>query len=213
LDTDGLRRLVSSISRFLGDADPYAGDGTGDGDLLRVTSSRTLGGVWLLDGLWKQLGIDTALREILGPRRFTTDVERVLFALVANRALDPGSKLAATEWVAADAAINGLEAMSDDQAYRAMDLLIEADATAKVQEAVFFSVANLLNLEVDVLLFDTTSTYFETDPDVGADGEPGFRRYGHSKDHRPDLPQVTIAPGRDEGGHPGSGLVLAREHQ
>ena len=192
LDTDGLRRLVSSIARFLGDGDPYAGDRHGDPGLLRVTGSRALGGVWLLDGLWKQLGIDTALRAILGPRRFTTDVERVLFALVANRALDPGSKLAATEWVAADAAISGLDAMSDDQAYRAMDLLVEADATAKVQEAVFFSVANLLNLEVDVLLFDTTSTYFETDPDVTADGEPGFRRYGHSKDHRPDLPQVII---------------------
>jgi len=75
--------------------------------------------------------------------------------------------------------------MSDDQAYRAMDLLVEADATANVGEAVLFSVANLLNLEVDVLLFDTTSTYFETDPDVEADGTPVFRRYGHPKDHRP----------------------------
>ena len=193
LDTDGLRRLVSSISRYLGDTDPYAGNGRGDVDLLRVTSSRSLGGVWLLDGLWHQLGIDAALRTLLGPRRFTTDVERVLFALVANRALDPGSKLAATEWVSRDVAITGLDAMSDDQAYRAMDLLVEADATAQVQEAVFFSVANLLNLEVDVLLFDTTSTYFERDTaDVADDGEVGFRRYGHSKDHRPDLPQVII---------------------
>ena len=93
LDTDGLRRLVS-ISRYLGDppiarpAHPCEGRGS---------SSRSRG-VWLLDGLWHQLGIDTALRTLLGPRRFTTDVERVLFALVANRALDPGSKLAATEW-------------------------------------------------------------------------------------------------------------------
>ena len=91
-----------------------------------------------------------------------------------GRALDPRYKLAATEWVAADAAISGLDVISDDQAYRAMDPLVEADATAKVQEAMFFSVANLLNLEVDVLLFDTTSTYFETDPDVTANGEPGF---------------------------------------
>ena len=193
LDTDGLRRLVSSISRYLGDTDPYAGNGRADVDLLRVTSSRSLGGVWLLDGLWHQLGIDSALRTLLGPRRFTTDVERVLFALVANRALDPGSKLAATEWVSRDVAISGLDAMTDDQAYRAMDLLVEADATAQVQEAVFFSVANLLNLEVDVLLFDTTSTYFERDTaDVADDGSAGFRRYGHSKDHRPDLPQVII---------------------
>jgi hypothetical protein len=174
LDTEGLRRLVSSISRYLGDADPYAGGRRDESDLLRVTSSRALGGIWLLDGLWHQLGIDVALRQILGPRRFSTDVERVLFALVANRALDPGSKLAATEWVAGDVAIAGLEAMSDDQAYRAMDLLVEADTTAHVQEAVFFSVANLLNLEVDVLLFDTTSTYFDvTPPTRGRWGNPG----------------------------------------
>lgn len=101
--------------------------------------------------------VDAALREVLGARRFTTDVERVLFALVANRALDPASKLAAAQWATHDVAIPGLPVMDEDQAYRAMDLLIEADATAKVQEAVFFAVANLLNLEVDVLLFDTTS--------------------------------------------------------
>jgi hypothetical protein len=51
-------------------------------------------------------------------------VERVLFALVANRALDPGSKLAATEWVSRDVAISGLDAMTDDQAYRAMGIAV-----------------------------------------------------------------------------------------
>jgi transposase len=88
-----------------------------------------------------------------------------------------------------------LDEMDEDQAYRAMDLLVEADAQAEVQEAVFFAVADLLNLEVDLLFFDTTSTYFEADtedPDDD-DGEGGgFRRYGHSKDHRPDLPQIII---------------------
>ena len=56
LDTDGLRRLVSSISRYLGDSDPYDGQGGDDPGALRVSSSRSLGGVWLLDGLWHQLG-------------------------------------------------------------------------------------------------------------------------------------------------------------
>ena len=70
--------------------------------------------------------------------RFTTDVERVLFALVANRAIDPASKLAAAEWASNDVAISGFDVMDDDQAYRAMDLLVAADAQAQVQEAVFF---------------------------------------------------------------------------
>lgn len=193
LDHDGVRRLVSSLARHLGDPDPYAEHTRPGDEAMRITSSRSLGGAWLLDGLWHQLGIDTALRQLLGPRRFTTDVERVLFALVANRALEPCSKLAATEWAERDVAIPGLDGFSDDQAYRAMDLLVEADAQAQVQEAVFFATANLLNLTVDVLLFDTTSTYFETDtPDVDENGEPGFRRYGHSKDHRSDLPQIVI---------------------
>jgi transposase len=80
--------------------------------------------------------------------------------------------------------------MDEDQAYRAMDLLVEADAQAEVQEAVFFAVANLLNLEVDLLFFDTTSTYFERDTEES--GEDAFRLYGYSKDHRPDLPQIVI---------------------
>jgi hypothetical protein len=67
-----------------------------------------MGAAHLLDTLWRALGVDTALRKVLGPRRFGTDVERVLFALVANRAIDPASKLAAAEWVTWDVAIPGL---------------------------------------------------------------------------------------------------------
>src|SRR3954454_24405819 len=192
LDLDGLRRLAASIARFTD------GDGgaplPGSAGEFEVTGARPLGGAWLLDALWKQLGVDRALRGVLGARRFSTDVERVLFALVANRALDPCSKLAAAEWASQDAHIPGLEAMDDDQAYRAMDLLVEADAQAKVQEAVFFATADLLTLEVDLLFFDTTSTYFEREaPDpAGENGTPAVRAYGHSKDHRPDLPQVVI---------------------
>jgi hypothetical protein len=188
LDMEGLRRLVGSISRYLDGAGalPPAGPEAA----LQVESSRTLGAVWLLEGLWQRLGVADALRGVLGGRRFTTAVERVLFALVANRSVDPMSKLSAAEWASCDAAIPGLAGMDDDQAYRAMDLLADADTQARVQEAVFFAAAHLLNLEVDLLFFDTTSTFFQRDTeDEGADG---FRRFGHSKDHRPDLPQVVI---------------------
>jgi hypothetical protein len=191
LDMEGLRRLVGSISRYLdgtGTLPPTAA--AGQDQALAVESSRTLGAVWLLDGLWQRLGVAEALGGVLGGRRFTTDVERVLFALVANRAVDPMSKLSAAEWASHDAAIPRLAGMDDDQAYRAMDLLVAADAQARVQEAVFFAAAHLLNLEVDLLFFDTTSTFFERDTEEGGPG--AFRVYGHSKDHRPDLPQIVI---------------------
>src|SRR5919106_6880310 len=170
LEIEGLRRLAASITRFT-DGDGGGAPLPGAPGEFDVTGSRPLGGVWLLDGLWRALGVDRALAGVLGPRRFTTDVERVLFALVANRALDPCSKLAAAEWASRDVALPGLEAMDEDQAYRAMDLLVDADAQAEVQQAVFFAVADLLNLEVDLLFFDTTSTYFEADSE---EAEGGF---------------------------------------
>ena len=193
LDVEGLRRLARSIRRY---TDPGAEDGgrIEPADGLEVVGSRPLGGAWLLDALWRRLGVAEALRGVLGARRFTTDVERVLFALVANRALAPCSKLAAAEWASQDVAIPGLESMDDDQAYRALDLLVEADSEARVQEAVFFACADLLNLEVDLLFFDTTSSYFEAEPDSdeGESDRLPFRALGHSKDHRPDLPQIVI---------------------
>jgi transposase len=200
LDVDGLRRLADSINRHFGGHDGLgdaaeAGLATGAAP-MEVLDSRPIGASWLLDGLWRGLRIDASLRSIADGRRFTTDVERVVFALVANRAIAPMSKLSAAEWVSEDVVIPGLSGMDEDQAYRAMDLLVEADAQARVQEAVFFAVANLLNLEVDLLFFDTTSTYFERDDEEGTDAEDGatqgFRRYGKSKDHRDDLPQIVI---------------------
>jgi transposase len=201
LDVAGLRRLADSINKHFGDGGELsdateAGLATGTAP-IEVADSRPIGAAWLLDGLWKQLEIDRSLREVLGRRRFTTDVERVLFALVANRAIEPMSKLSAAEWASEDVVIPGLAAMDDDQAYRAMDLLVEADVQGEVQQAVFFAVADLLNLEVDLLFFDTTSTYFERDePDGQGEGEDegvaGFRAWGKSKDHRDDLPQIVI---------------------
>jgi Transposase DDE domain len=207
LDVDGLLRLAASIRKHFGDGD---GDGGGLTDgaeagvaagaaPMEVTDARPIGTTWLLDALWTRLEIGTSIKRIADGRRFTTAVERVLFALVANRAIAPMSKLSAAEWATEDVAIPGLAGMDDDQAYRAMDLLVEADTQGKVQEAVFFAVAHLLNLEVDVLFFDTTSTYFERDDedepgdgDGDGAGREGFRRYGKSKDHRDDLPQIVI---------------------
>ena len=117
--------------------------------------------------------------------------------MVANRALEPLSKLAASKWVSERAWIDGLPELDEDSCYRAMDWLLEVED--ELAEQVYFETADLLNLEVDLLFFDTTSTYFEREePEqdvVDEQGKvvgPAFRVRGHSKDHRPDLPQVVI---------------------
>ena len=73
-----------------------------------------------------------------------------------------------------------------------MDWLLQVEA--QLAEQVCWSVATLLDLEVDLLFLGTTSPCLETDePDPPSDGAPkGFRARGHPKDHRPDLPQVVI---------------------
>jgi hypothetical protein len=206
LDRAAVQRLVAALSRLLSPEQALAAAGPAG---LSFTESRPLGGAFALDGLWRRLGIDTAIRSLLARRRVDeAQTERVLFALVANRALAPSSKLAAAGWIAADVAIDGLDAVSEDACYRAMDALLDVeDALAK---RVYDAVADLLNLEVDLLFFDTTSTYFQTDepdapvardergrvldPEAGSGEAPvaGFRSYGKSKDHRDDLPQVVI---------------------
>jgi hypothetical protein len=111
------------------------------------------------------------MTHILASTRRSPFTERVLFALVANRALDASSKLAASHWVGPSAHVDGLPACSDDACYRAMDWLHQVQHS--VERKVFDQVATLLNLEVDLLFFDATSTYFEIDePDepIARDG-------------------------------------------
>jgi hypothetical protein len=159
VDREGLARLVSSISRFL---TPEQAAAAAAGGEVEIVDSRRLGGAWTLDRLWERLGVGAAIRRVAAGRRLDGEqVERVVFALVAQRALEPGSKLAATRWVAERVAIDGCPQFSDDQAYRAMDFLL--DALEEIASEIFSAVAHLLNLDLDIVFVDTTSTYWETE--------------------------------------------------
>jgi hypothetical protein len=208
LDKDAVRRLVASLARLLDPADALAA--TTDGELV-FSESRPYGGAYVLDALWNRLGIGSILSGLRasgrGHPRDAAATERVLFGLVANRALAPSSKLAAAEWMSRDVHIDGVADVSDDACYRAMDWL--HTVRAELEKQVYVQVADLLDLEVDLLFFDTTSTYFELeDADEeaarnwrgerasGGDADPdktaGFRTHGKSKDSRDDLPQIVI---------------------
>jgi hypothetical protein len=208
LDRAAVERLAGSLGRLLG-REP-----AGAAPELAYAGSVAFGGTYLLDQLWRRLGIGQAMTAMLGGTRRDAGTERVLFALVANRALDPSSKLAAAHWAGRKAHVDGLPATTDDACYRAMDWLHEVRRALERQ--VFSQVAAALDLEVDLLFFDTTSTYFELDEEDepvprDEDGSPvpggeagedkadeegpaaaGFRVLGKSKDHRDDLPQIVI---------------------
>ena len=205
VDREALARLVRSISRFL---DPGAAVAATTSGEVSLRDSRSMGSPWLADRLWERLAIGQAILAQAGGRRLEAQaVERAIFAMVTNRlSVKPLSKLAGCAWVAERAFIEGLAEVSDEACYRAMDFLHAA--LPELQERVFFQVATLLDLEVDLLFFDTTSTYWESErlPDelqedeVELDDdeerplfEQGRRRYSkNSKDHRPDLPQVVV---------------------
>ena len=214
VDREALRRLVASISRVL---EPAAAVAAGPGLEVEIVDARRCGGAYVLDALFARLGISAALRQAAQGRRLdAAAVERVCFALVAQRALEPGSKLAATRWAAERVAVEHCPPFDADAAYAAMDFL--AGALPEIAEGVFATTANLLNLACDVIFVDSSSTYFETDmadaevelagalgeaevkaaaAAAGAEGdgpsEAATRRFSrHSKDKRPDLPQVVI---------------------
>ena len=203
---------------------------------LAVTGSRPAGGIHALDQLWRRLGLQDAVRATLAGRRLSPETERAQFALVANRALAASSKLAAADWISGDVHVDGLPETSDDACYRAMDHLPEIEPGLAGQAC--YQLTDLLNLEVDLLFFDTASAYFETeqeDADVPRDergervpagskeeaDQGGFRALGKPRDSRDDLPQVIAGMAVTRDGIPvrvwswpgdtgDSGLIRAR---
>jgi transposase len=160
---------------------------------LRLERPRQWGACWLALRLWQSLGLDAFWGERLAPTRKGTRFDQVLLVLVAYRLLSPGSewrlhrhwfeRSALGDLLGADAALADIHTL-----YACHDRLLEH------KQAVFDHLVgrwrDLFNASFDVLLYDLTSTYFESDPP--ADDEDK-RRYGYSRDHRPDCVQVVIA--------------------
>ncbi len=194
LDVEAIKRLVNSLCRFLSPEDALQLQGKGRGENpFKFINSYPAGGAYLLRALWDRIKLRQCLNEALKDRSLTAPIEEALFALVANRALAPSSKLAVEEWASMDVYLGNQDPIEVQHLYRGMDLLLEHQDS--VQKEVFWSTATLLNLTVDLVFFDTTNTYFEID-------EPGpseLKAFGKSKHKRDDLPQVTI------------GLAMTRE--
>jgi hypothetical protein len=170
---------------------------------------RRIGPALVFERLWAETGCRDVIEELARPRQHDFALERAIFLTVLHRLMGGGSDLAADRW-RADYRIAGVEALGLHHLYRAMAWLGEelpeneqhartphAPRCAKdlVEERLFAHRRDLFS-RLDLVFMDTTSLYFE-----GGGGQT-LGRHGHSKDHRPDLPQMILAVLVDGDGRP-----------
>lgn len=160
---------------------------------FRLERPRQWGACWLFLRLWHQLKLDEFWRERLPASREGTAWYEILVVLAAYRLIDPGSEWRLhREWFSqsamADLLAGDFALAAKDNLYRCLDRLVEH------KEALFGFLRerwkDLFGAAFDVLLYDLTSTYFESDPPLD---EQDKRRFGYSRDKRPDCVQVVIA--------------------
>jgi hypothetical protein len=214
VDGEKLRRLAASILRvFGGDVAQVAAAEPG---VLRVRDAWPYGGVYVLERLWIELGIDGVIREHAKSKRTAAPFERALFAMVANRALSPYSKLYCWEqWLREEVFLPSTRALDLHHMYFAMDFL--EDHKEEIEKAIYFKMADLLNADVDVIFYDTTSLHFEVDEEdaaklhrKGREYEP-LRKRGHSKNGRGDAPQIVVGLAVTRDGLPVRSWVFSGE--
>ncbi len=196
-----LRRLARSILRRVSPEEIVAQDPS-----WKLLDVWPYGDLYTLEALWHRVGIAEVLAEQVARRKFDFAVERAVFAMVANRACAPSSKLYCYEqWLQEDVRLAGSEDIELHHLYRAMDFLEAHKET--IEEAIYFRMADLFNLDVDLIFYDTTSLHFEIDEEDRGAGEDDHvrgsraagaktykapRKRGKSKNGRDDAPQIVV---------------------
>ena len=196
LDAVAMRRLASSILRAVPGEEAVAAEPD-----VAVLDSWPYGTVHVVQSLWRELGIDRVVADLQAKDGVRQPFERALFAMVANRTSEPCSKLyCRQQWLPEEVFLPGKEKLELQHLYRAMDFL-EAHKE-HVEREVYFHMADLMNADVDVIFYDTTSLHFEIDEEdmgtglgnvlAGRRTYPALRKRGHSKNGRGDVPQLVV---------------------
>src|ERR1700752_1248804 len=160
---------------------------------LTLRRPRQWGACWLSGQLWRELQVDRFWAERLPPSRKGTRWDQLFQVLAAYRLIAPGSEWKLhRNWFGNSAMADLLGA--DFGLAEAHKLYACHDRLLAHKDALFSHLVgrwrDLFNASFDVLLYDLTSTYFEASPPFP---ENDKRRYGYSRDHRPDCVQVVIA--------------------
>jgi transposase len=216
VDEAALRRLAASILRVLGEDIAQGKLAEADGAEVRVRDAWPYGGVYVLQQLWTELGIDRVVRKCAKSKRTAEAFERALFAMVANRALSPYSKLYCWEqWLREEVFLPSAQTLGLHHLYFAMDFL--EDHKSEIEEAIYFQMADLMNADVDLIFYDTTSLHFEVDQEDEAELQRKGQRYqalrkrGHSKNGRGDAPQIVVGLAVTRDGLPVRSWVFSGE--
>jgi hypothetical protein len=184
-----LRQLVRSIRR----QSPEYGEALEEG--WKFLNSWEHGAFYEVAELWESLGIAKIIKEAAREEERRVPVERAIFAMVANRCLAPRSKLGCYErWMREDVYFPEGRTISLHHLYRAMDFLSEHKEA--VEEELYWRLADLLSMDVDLIFYDTTSIHFEVEQ------EEGLRRRGYSKEGRSDSPQIVVGMAVTRDGYP-----------
>jgi len=162
-------------------------------DRLHARTAKAWGPALVFGRLWERQGLPAILHRLAEGRKFGFDIERAAFAMALQRLCSPGSDLAGEGWVGKVEA-PGLAGLTHRQFYTTCAFLSEQ--RGKLEEELFFRDRDLFSDGLDLVFIDTTSTY------VYRDEETAWRKRGYSRDHRPDLPQFTIAIAVDRRGWP-----------
>ena len=190
LDRKQLVRLCRSIARVcqLTIVDPYGDDQREakavDGylaDGLKIEKTVTLGTVLAIEALWDKIGLRKTFGDVARANKLPESYERALLAMTANRLCSPESKLSVWDRWLDTVYLPSCEKLKLHHIYVAMDMLYAH--AAEVEETVFFHTANLFNLDVDLIFYDTTTASFTTDyEDDPDDVDVSLRQFGHSKE-------------------------------
>jgi hypothetical protein len=204
IDRGELVRLCRSIARVcnlevidLLDPEEPLGEAGGFAESFELHRTYPYGPTLAIESLWEELGIGDCLRRLCKRLKYRVPYERAILAMVANRLCTPESKLGVWDRWLPTAYLPSCWGLKLAQMYEALDMLYEH--SEEVEKEVFFQTANLFNLKVDLIFYDTTTASFSVDRE-DEDGV-GIRKFGPAKEGF-WAPQIVVALAVTQEGFP-----------
>ena len=159
---------------------------------LKIKNTVSFGSVLAIEALWERLGLKRTFSDIIKRKQLKVPYERALLAMTANRLCDPESKLGVWHRWLSKVYLPTCDGLKLKQMYEAMDLFYEH--VSEVEENVFFQTANLFNLTVDLIFYDTTTASFciDQEDDDPKQEKDNLRKFGRGKEGTWG-PQVVVA--------------------